>query len=176
MTEFKLCVDIFLTKNLYNNICRWSLIAGRLPGRTDNEIKNYWNTHLRKKIGALYKRDQIEAKMTEEDRDVSPGFDLVGANAKKIAVNIETNVTDAQSFDEQSRTLLQEDLTMEICSHPHPNMTSLMLEDEELIFKQNGITSEGVLGLDCAIQFPLSPISSSIEFQMSCLFSTVGYA
>ncbi|XP_042515103.1 myb-related protein 308-like [Macadamia integrifolia] len=29
---------------------RWSLIAGRLPGRTDNEIKNYWNTHLRKKI------------------------------------------------------------------------------------------------------------------------------
>ncbi|XP_057969046.1 transcription factor MYB1-like [Malania oleifera] len=29
---------------------RWSLIAGRLPGRTDNEIKNYWNTNLGKKI------------------------------------------------------------------------------------------------------------------------------
>ncbi|XP_027350986.1 transcription repressor MYB6-like [Abrus precatorius] len=29
---------------------RWSLIAGRLPGRTDNEIKNYWNTHLCKKL------------------------------------------------------------------------------------------------------------------------------
>jgi len=26
------------------------LIAGRIPGRTDNEIKNYWNTHLRKKL------------------------------------------------------------------------------------------------------------------------------
>ncbi|XP_024985565.1 transcription repressor MYB5 isoform X2 [Cynara cardunculus var. scolymus] len=29
---------------------RWSLIAGRIPGRTDNDIKNYWNTCLSKKL------------------------------------------------------------------------------------------------------------------------------
>ncbi|RWW85949.1 hypothetical protein BHE74_00005331 [Ensete ventricosum] len=29
---------------------KWSAIAARLPGRTDNEIKNYWNTHIRRKL------------------------------------------------------------------------------------------------------------------------------
>ncbi|XP_020677472.1 transcription factor MYB92-like [Dendrobium catenatum] len=29
---------------------KWSLISTKLPGRTDNEIKNYWNTHLKKKL------------------------------------------------------------------------------------------------------------------------------
>ncbi|XP_047960479.1 transcription factor MYB106-like [Salvia hispanica] len=29
---------------------RWSAIASHLPKRTDNEIKNYWNTHLKKRL------------------------------------------------------------------------------------------------------------------------------
>ncbi|XP_008795486.2 transcription factor RAX1-like [Phoenix dactylifera] len=31
---------------------RWSVIASHLPGRTDNDVKNYWNTKLKKKMMA----------------------------------------------------------------------------------------------------------------------------
>lgn len=41
-------------------MCRWSLIAGRIPGHTDNEIKNYWNSRLRRKLHAA-PDDQVEA-------------------------------------------------------------------------------------------------------------------
>ncbi|XP_074568627.1 transcription factor MYB36-like [Curcuma longa] len=39
---------------------RWSIIAAHLPRRTDNDIKNYWNTKLKKKLLGL--QTQLDKK------------------------------------------------------------------------------------------------------------------
>lgn len=52
---------------------RWSLIAGRLPGRTDNEIKNYWNTNIGKKISSTPNhRPRIQSEERPNSTSISP--------------------------------------------------------------------------------------------------------
>ncbi|XP_071694867.1 transcription factor MYB90-like [Rutidosis leptorrhynchoides] len=46
---------------------RWSLIARRIPGRTANDVKNYWNTHIRSNI----KKQRKESKNEDSSQGIT---------------------------------------------------------------------------------------------------------
>ncbi|XP_021896080.1 myb-related protein 315-like, partial [Carica papaya] len=46
---------------------RWSKIASHFPGRTDNEIKNHWNTRIKKKLKLLGLDPVTHKPITDRD-------------------------------------------------------------------------------------------------------------
>ncbi|XP_028783218.1 transcription factor MYB14-like [Neltuma alba] len=82
---------------------KWSLIAERLPGRSDNEIKNRWHSHLKKQL-ECNQADKFELRMNSSctcERETTKHFEpenpLLGFVAASSA-----NVLESSPIEESS--------------------------------------------------------------------------
>ncbi|KAJ8772087.1 hypothetical protein K2173_027264 [Erythroxylum novogranatense] len=141
---------------------KWSAIASHLTGRTDNEIKNFWNTHLKKKL----------IQMGFDPMTHQPRTDIFASLPHLIALANLKDLIENHPFDEQALRLQAEAMQLAKLQYLQcllQSTTSINGTNSSPI-GQNGVTDIEVLNtLNSISRTKESPVlnSSQLEYQGS---------
>ncbi|XP_076946692.1 uncharacterized protein LOC143618311 [Bidens hawaiensis] len=167
---------IELHKKLGN---KWSVMAAYLPGRSDNEIKNRWHTHLKKRAKKDQDMLEYEHVRTVQPDQVSTKEKIVQNSDLEFLQDIETllaesplsssssaNLSSSSWFDGFDSTCSGDDIPQPAnYKHAEKLWTDAFLPSNDNLFSPTNldypVSFHDIIMLD---EFLCSPTNSSIDY------------
>ncbi|THU56743.1 hypothetical protein C4D60_Mb11t20410 [Musa balbisiana] len=168
---------------------KWSAIAASLPGRTDNEIKNLWHTHLKKRMDPKEatqapkkrrRKKKRDAKSESEPERVNPQADADSGNPRcdVIEVSVEESYSGFSSAATTDSSAVSGDVTsgnMEAREEESYDSKEVAVIDESFwmdeAFSMESSTESMTLA---SLQVPSSAAGSAVGESLSSFSSTTG--
>lgn len=84
---------------------KWSKIASHFPGRTDNEIKNVWNTHLKKRLKAKESSNNslMSSGISTKDSSLNEALDGTRTDCSQQVIMHQTSPSSSSSISYSSQ-------------------------------------------------------------------------
>ncbi|XP_055831732.1 transcription factor MYB4-like [Solanum dulcamara] len=162
---------------------RWSAIAKEIPGRTDNEIKNFYHTHLKKHLGGT-KVNNVQVKPKSRSKKVEKAKQIEMGQKKPLLTTCPIKDPNDQSLDftkSSSSNYITFDENYGISdfletSDQENNVTSVVnqVHDENIVILESNPDSTSPSNIDLYVKDFMNVIShsSNVDFWLELYMAT----